>query len=192
MKARFVIAFLGLSLLVLFQNCAQQPTSVDGAAVASAGGTPSGEESVVGVTSDLDHITYDAALSGKVYSKDEVLNSGRRVVDVWLNDGSFSIKDLSSKAEWSCRLTVTQEQALKSLLSVSRVCQPAPNPQEIRCLALPVGEDVVLSNDQRKVGLARVICKNGTYLCDGNDEKLRALLEVLRQSDVNACDAVVN
>jgi hypothetical protein len=191
MKTRLYICFAALGLLVLFQNCAKQPTSISGSEV-TAGAPAAAEVSVVGTTADLNHITYDAALSGKVYSKDEILTQGRRVVDITLEDGSYVISDLRSQEKWSCNLTVTQEQAIKALISVSRVCQPVPNPNEVRCMALPVGDDVVLSNDRRKVGLAKVVCQTGTYLCDGNDDKLRALLEVLRQTDVQGCDAIVN
>ncbi len=174
-------------VILLFQNCGKAPSSLTGSTSVSQSATST--ESVLGVTSGLNQISYNANINSVAVSSKSAAQAAK-VVDVSLDNGSYTLTDLSTQQKVKCQMDVTQEQALKSLLSISRICQPVIDSAIMYCMALPAGEDVVLSNAERKVGLAKPICHNGTYLCDGNDEKLRAELELLRQTDPASCQAL--
>lgn len=158
-KLSFVLASLGL--VVLFQNCAK--TSSSGASAvnspATSNATNTNNEVVLGTTSDLNRISYNSSMNQTFSAKADLQNI--KILDVSVDTGTYTLTEVQTQKKIQCPLSVTQEQILKSLLSVSRGCQPAALEAEsetVRCMALPVGEDVVLSNEQRKVGLAKVVC----------------------------------
>lgn len=187
MKTKIGIMLSLGTIILLFQNCGKAPTSLSGQTSQSQSETVS--ENVLGVTSGLNQISYNANINAGPVSSKAAAQSAK-LVDVALDDGSFVLTESSTQKKVKCKLDVTQEQSLKSLISISRICQPVIDSSSMHCMALPAGEDVVLSNSERKVGLAKPVCYNGTYLCDGNDDKLRAELELLRQADVTNCQAI--
>jgi len=186
MKTKIGLLFLFVAVGILFQNCGKAPAGDQGSAT-SQSVVPT--ETVTGVTSGLTQISYNANInSAKVSGKASVQTA--LVVDVSVDQGFFTLTDLATQKKLKCSLSVTREQNIKAILSTSRICQPVINANSMYCMALPAGEDVVLSNAERKVGLAKPICHSGTYLCDGNDDKLRAELESLRLADSSSCQTI--
>lgn len=178
-----------LATVIAFQNCAKPPGSQPASQSGSepVGGTSDGSK-VVGTTTSYNHVVFDPNLETSVANKTQVTVSKRLEIDI--DTGQMVLSVLNPSISVQCQIDVDRGQRLKSLLSISRVCEPGPLPAGVvSCLALSMA-DLKLSNPSRSLLLRRPLCNAGTFLCDGNDEKLRALLADLRDNPPVDCQAL--
>ena len=159
---------LGLSVLLLaFQNCGKSltPSSSDNV------GAEQGKETIIGSTAAYKKIVYDPALeSSRIPTTTHV--------ELNLDDGSLTA--ILGGTTYQCIVDSSRLSVARSLIAISKLCKPGPLPPNmVSCMAIRLA-DVQLSNTTESVLLREVYCDNGTYLCDGNDEKLRSLIADLQ------------
>lgn len=192
---RFLQPLFLLSIFVAvfaFQNCSRsQIESVLGpninSSVGSGGSLVQGEVKVIGLTAGLSYLRFDPSLTMVALEPSQL--SAVNILEVDLLSGRYTLKAKIGGLEVGpCALATEDEQNLQALMSVSRICQPggAASSTQVHCQAIPI-EDILLSSDNRQVGLSAVLCGTGTYLCDGQDQKLRDILAQLLKSGLNNC-----
>lgn len=164
---------LGSGILILgFQNCAK---TAGGSR--TGGGSSSSLGVVVGPTSQYTKLTFDPALESAV----QKTSSGTVSIEADLSTGTINYKDSSNSSTKSCALDTDREQKLKQLLSVGRVCHPDVGAADaVHCLAVSLADIKLASADgSDTVLLRKPLCSNGTFLCDGDDDILRAEIQDL-------------
>jgi hypothetical protein len=120
---------------------------------------------VIGSTAVYKKIVYDPLLELK-------RTSNRLEIDI---EAGVISTNVSGSAK-SCTLDAGRLNQAREILQTSQICEPGPLPPgSVSCLALGAA-DIELSNDTSGVQLRPVICHSGTFLCDGNDARLRALI----------------
>ena len=90
----------------------------------------------------------------------------------------------------SCSLDSTRLTALRALLASSSVCEPGPLPDGVVSCMMLATADIELSESGggQSVFLRSGVCNNGSYLCNGNDAQLRALLADIRVNLPAGCN----
>jgi hypothetical protein len=161
------------STLLFFQNCGKVAAPSDGSASDNQK-----SETVIDSASRFKKISYDpaGAYGAAKLHLDLSLDSGALTADV---DG----------ISYSCALDSARLAEAREIIAASNICQPGPLPPGTAvCMAASI-PDVLLSNDADSVQLQPVVCHFGTFLCDGNDARLRALLTDLRENLPANCSA---
>jgi hypothetical protein len=159
--------FVTSVVLVAYQNCAPQkrlerPSSNKAAAAA---------EIVVATTAEVSKVTYDPELENTAPSATALLS-------VDLSSGQASLRG-SDNIVRSCAIDQARLQSLASILAAGKVCVPQQDPDAVHCMALSTADVKLEESDSDSTMLRRVICQNGQYLCDGQDETFRSLLQSL-------------
>lgn len=163
-------------MMIGYQNCAKAPTSQENNPFVE-------QEKVIGTTSQFHKVVFDPAL--ELGSLQKSADSKRVEIDV--SGGALKIISGPSSQVSQCSVDVDRLQQLKSLLSISQVCEPGPLPEGTAvCMAYAMA-DVELANEDESVKLRSNMCHSGTFLCDGNDKKLRELLSDLRDNPPASC-----
>jgi hypothetical protein len=157
-----VVVGLGV-LLIGFQNCAKAPGT-------DAGATGLSQGLVIGVTSQFTKLTFDPQLESRL----QKTGDSSTALDIDLDSGSVVYREGS--ASKTCRLDGEREQELRRLLSAGRVCK-LPE-VSVSCMALSLA-DIKLASADDSVLLRKPLCNNGTYLCDGDDDTLRGIIQDL-------------
>jgi hypothetical protein len=158
-----------LALNAAFTNCGK-PASHS----SSTAGDPASADQVIGNTASYTKVVYNAGR--------DLPSPSLPALGVSVDSGTMQ---LSSSA--ACTVETGRLQELRELLATSSICQPAPLPPgSAECMAIGVA-DVELSDPSSALYLRPVICNAGTYLCAGNDQVLRDLLQDLVVNPPNDC-----
>jgi len=171
---------MGATLLMVgFQNCGK----VGAAGMSSTGtvGTGSQSEVVVGATAAYSKLTYDPNLE---LGRPQKLPTGSSAFDLDLDQGTIVYRGADLK---SCKLDVEREQKIKRIISLARICHPEkPAAGIATCMAISLA-DIKLESASDSVLLRKVVCASGTFLCDGEDESLRSILQDLITNPATSC-----
>ena len=164
-----IVSLLGLGiLLIAFQNCGQSGNSSASSIRATDSG---GSQAVIGTTAAFKKIVYDPRLEIT-----QSATSGH--VELDLDNGAATL--VLDTSTYDCTVDAVRLQAARDILATSEICKPAPLPAgEASCDAIGLA-DLELSNASASVELRPVVCNSGTFLCDGNDLKLRDLIADLK------------
>lgn len=169
-----------LALVMCFQNCGKpgMSSATVGDQVASGQKT----ERVIDTASQFNKVVYDPGLE-YAYGP-----SGSRV-EIDVDQGSVAIGSSGAPPTEHCTLDADRLDSLEEILSISKICEPGPMPPgTVSCMAAGVA-DIELSSDSstNSVKLRPLVCNSGVFLCDGNDQVLRALLADLKANPPAGC-----
>ncbi len=162
-------------ILVSYQNCAPQnrlerPSANKAAASA---------EIVVATTADVSKVTYDPLLENSAPSEAALLS-------VDLANGQASLRG-SDNVVRNCAIDSDRLQSLSSILAAGKVCVPQAEPGAVTCMALSIADVKLEESDSDSTMLRKVVCQNGQYLCNGQDETFRSLLQSLVTAPPPGC-----
>ncbi len=175
MKRVLFFIFFSLILAIGFQNC----SSTEFANKPSDDNQVT-KDTVIGSAASLFKIDYDPGLEFRPQPY-----PGPNPIRVQVDLKAASLIRTANGVPQSCELSVENLNELKDLLSSSEICEPGPLPDNVAvCMAYSM-QDIELSDDVRSVRLRPVMCHSGQFLCDGNDARLRAILQRLRDAPTN-------
>jgi hypothetical protein len=169
----FALIFVASLVLVFYQNCAPQHRL-------QKPGSGSAGEVVIASTQNVAKVAYDPVLESQPPSVPSLLS-------VDLNSGQASIRGNNGVVK-SCALDDSRLHSLIEILSSGQVCEPERVLGAIYCQALGAA-DIKLEDPNSDSTLLRpVVCHYGQYLCDGQDENFRSLLQSIVQTPPSGCN----
>lgn len=162
--------------LAFFQNC--------GSTENQSGSDSKKPETVLESANKYTQITYDPYLE-VVNFRPSADAPPRLGLD--LARGQIEIQNRSANTSYSCAIDAPRLSALRDLLASASICEPGPFPAgTATCMAMSMA-DIRLSNGTESIDLRPLICASGVFLCQGADEKLRAILTDLAQYPPENC-----
>jgi len=169
---RFNLALIGLITIAAFQNCAKTQA-------ANPSPAPEAKSEIeLESAASFNQIVYDSQLEFS-----SVSSNGHVEVDLTAGTASITL----DQSTYACNLDQSRLQSLRKLMSTSQICEPGPLPPGTAiCLAIAEA-DLKLANSTASILLRPAACNNGTFLCDGNDSKLRGILADLKTNLPTDC-----
>ena len=184
MRSRILIMCSSIMLVLAFQNCGNSMNSAGSGQATLNSGTPADSQKIIGTTASFKKITYDPAPTFTIGNGGNMQRDSVHV-ELSTDTGLLGVEVLGTS--YACTLDPQRLSEAREILSSSKICETdALVSGTVSCMAVGL-PDVVLSNDNSSVQLKPVICHSGTFLCDGNDRRLRSLISDLKENLPSNC-----
>ncbi len=196
-KIAVAFSIAGLACLILFQNCSRGAVTPSSTQLSK--GIEKTPTSGIQIANDSQVIDQSAQYTQIIFSQPDSRyeNNGIHTLklSVDLLKGTMELQPMygakasASDPSVSCLLDDVRLQNLNSLLSTSRICKSAElKSGEVACMAIAVSDIQLLNPAANSMTELRAdICHSGIFLCDGDDERFRALLKDVVASSAAAC-----
>lgn len=187
MIKRFCLILSLSTVMLAFQNCGSTAGLSSHTFIDTGPSSKADEQVVLPSTANFNKVVSDPNLEGAISQ------AARLEIDMDRGDLKYQSK--------TCALDLIRLSKLKDLLRDSKVCQPGALPSgQVQCLALGIADIQLLdqssssngssnsnSSSQSEIKLRPLVCGFGTFLCDGKDASLRALITDIRMNPPADC-----
>lgn len=187
---KVLAAVIALSLLLAFQNCAQQGTTVKSlsdSGQAQAGSTSTSSQDLAQDTAKLQSMSaVEVPLTSNVYSAGPQKVAGEEAaLRISRLDGRIDDVDSNGNVIQRYCLHADELAELNSIISISKVCYVDKHDEDQLCAQVlkPAYASMYNSQEKLPLGAANDACGNGAkVLCGNQDQMLRSFLAAVKSN----------